>query len=307
MEGITPTPGVISSWNYRCIKSFLIKYSNQSLLANFIQIQNVMKQIFTLLLLVVTFSSCKNERQENMEYESQVTEASEKVEKERSIENIEIQPISHATAIIKWGDVVIYNDPTGGAAAFEGKDSPDFVLISDIHGDHMNAETLNALELGNTQIIAPQAVKDQLPEELQGNITVLNNGESREFQGFDIEAVPMYNLPEEEESRHPKGRGNGYILEKDGQRLYIAGDTEGIDEMRNLQDIDIALIPMNLPYTMDVEQAADAVLDFKPRQVYPYHYRGQDGLADVERFRDLVNAGDEGIEVVLLEWYPNQD
>jgi L-ascorbate metabolism protein UlaG (beta-lactamase superfamily) len=266
-----------------------------------------MKQIFTLLLLVVTFYSCKNERQENREYESQVTEASEKVEKERSSENIEIQPISHATAIIKWGDVVIYNDPTGGAAAFEGKDSPDFVLISDIHGDHMNAETLNALELGNTQIIAPQAVKDQLPEELQENITVLNNGESREFQGFDIEAMPMYNLPEEEESRHPKGRGNGYILEKDGQRLYIAGDTEGIDEMRSLRDIDIALIPMNLPYTMDVEQAADAVLEFKPRQVYPYHYRGQEGLADVERFRELVNAGDEGIEVVLLEWYPNRD
>jgi L-ascorbate metabolism protein UlaG (beta-lactamase superfamily) len=276
-------------------------------LANFIQNQKVMKQIFTLLLLVVTFYSCKNERQENREYESQVTEASEKVEKERSSENIEIQPISHATAIIKWGDVVIYNDPTGGAAAFEGKDSPDFVLISDIHGDHMNAETLNALELGNTQIIAPQAVKDQLPEELQENITVLNNGESREFQGFDIEAMPMYNLPEEEESRHPKGRGNGYILEKDGQRLYIAGDTEGIDEMRSLRDIDIALIPMNLPYTMDVEQAADAVLEFKPRQVYPYHYRGQEGLADVERFRELVNAGDEGIEVVLLEWYPNRD
>lgn len=265
-----------------------------------------MKQLITLSLIIITFASCKNETRENGNYESQVTEASEKVERDRENVDIKIEPVSHATAIIKWGDVVIYNDPTGGAAAFEGKEDPDFVLISDIHGDHMNAETLTALELGNTQIIVPQAVKEQLPEELQENLVVLNNGESREFRGFDIEAVPMYNLPEDEESRHPKGRGNGYILEKDGQRLYIAGDTEGINEMRELQDIDIALIPMNLPYTMDVEQAADAVLAFKPKQVYPYHYRGQDGLADVEKFKELVEAGNEEIEVVLLEWYPNQ-
>ncbi|HSI71432.1 MAG TPA: MBL fold metallo-hydrolase [Gillisia sp.] len=264
-----------------------------------------MKQLFTLFLVVFTFSSCKNETREEKEYESQVTEASEKVQQDRKSVDIEIEPISHATAIIKWGDIVIYNDPTGGAAAFEGKDSPDFVLISDIHGDHMNAETLTALNLGNTQIIAPQAVKDQLPQELQENITVLNNGESKELQGFDIEAVPMYNLPDDEESRHPKGRGNGYILEKDEHRLYIAGDTEGIDEMKALKKIDIALIPMNLPYTMDVEQAANAVLAFKPKQVYPYHYRGQNGLADVEKFRELVEAGNKDIEVVLLEWYPN--
>lgn len=266
-----------------------------------------MRQLITLFIFVISFSSCKNEGREDREYDSPVTEASENVEQERNTIDIDIQPISHATAIIKWGDVVIYNDPTGGAAAFEGKDDPDFVLISDIHGDHMNAETLTALNLGNTQIIVPQAVKDELPEELQENLVVLNNGESREFQGFDIEAIPMYNLPEDKESRHPKGRGNGYLLEKDGQRLYIAGDTEGIDEMRKLQDIDIALIPMNLPYTMDVEQAADAVLAFKPKKVYPYHYRGQDGLADVERFRDLVTAGNKDIEVVLLEWYPNRE
>ncbi|MCM4159622.1 MBL fold metallo-hydrolase [Antarcticibacterium flavum] len=265
-----------------------------------------MKQLITLSIFVITFTSCKNETRENEDYDSQVTEASKNVDQERNVEEITIEPVSHATAIIKWGDVIIYNDPTGGAAAFEGKEEPDFVLISDIHGDHMNAETLKALELGETQIIVPKAVKDQLPAELQENLVVLNNGESREFRGFDIEAVPMYNLPEDEESRHPKGRGNGYILEKDGQRLYIAGDTEGIDEMRNLQDIDMALIPMNLPYTMDVEQAADAVLAFKPKQVYPYHYRGQDGLADVEKFKELVNAGNEEIEVVLLEWYPNQ-
>lgn len=265
-----------------------------------------MKQLFTLFFIIVTFSACKNENREE-DYDSQVTEASENVRQERDSVDVIIEPISHATAVITWGEVTIYNDPTGGAAAFQGIDAPDFVLISDIHGDHMNAETLTSLNLGNTKIIAPQAVKDQLPAELQENVIVLNNGESRDFQGFDIEAIPMYNLPEDEESRHPKGRGNGYILEKNGQRLYIAGDTEGIDEMKALQDIDIALIPMNLPYTMDVEQAADAVLAFIPRQVYPYHYRGQDGLADVEKFRELVNAGNEDIEVLLLEWYPNRD
>lgn len=266
-----------------------------------------MKQLIALFLVAATLSSCKNETREDRDYDSQVTEASENVEQERNSTDVIIEPISHATAVITWGDITIYNDPTGGANAFQGVDAPDFVLISDIHGDHMDAETLTSLNLGNTQIIVPQAVKDELPEELQENLVVLQNGESREFQGFDIEAVPMYNLPEDEESRHPKGRGNGYILEKDGQRLYIAGDTEGIDEMKNLQNIDIALIPMNLPYTMDVEQAADAVLAFNPKQVYPYHYRGQDGLADIEKFRELVEAGNEEIEVVLLEWYPNRD
>lgn len=267
-----------------------------------------MKQLLTLLI-CISFIGCKNETRENTEeeYNSEVTEASQKVEQEKDSIPVDIQPISHATAVINWDDVVIYLDPTGGAEAFQGSAAPSMVLITDIHGDHMDAETLTALQLGDTQIIAPQAVKDELPPELQEQVTVMNNGESQDVQGINIEAIPMYNLPEDPEAFHTKGRGNGYVLERDGHRIYIAGDTEDIPEMRNLQDIDIALIPMNLPYTMEVEQAADGVLAFEPKKVYPYHFRGQDGFADVDRFKEIVNEQNPDIEVVMAGWYPDRE
>jgi len=113
----------------------------------------------------------------------------------------------------------------------------------------------------------------------------------------------MYNLREEALKFHPKGRGNGYVLNIQGQRIYISGDTEDIPEMRALKDIDKAFICMNLPYTMPVDRAADAVIEFKPKQVYPYHYRGQGGLSDVNKFKAVVNEGDSSIEVVQLDWY----
>lgn len=116
-----------------------------------------------------------------------------------------------------------------------------------------------------------------------------------------IRAVPMYNLPDDDESRHPKGWGNGYILTLGEENIYFSGDTEDIPEMRELEDIDIAFVCMNLPYTMDVEQAASAVLDFQPAIVYPYHHRGQ----DIREFRKLVNRDNERIEVRLRDWYPD--
>lgn len=266
-----------------------------------------MKQLLTVVILGIFFTGCRNETGETEDYQSEVTEATENVEQDRDTVSVEIDAISHATAVINWGDNVIYLDPVGGAEAFEGKEDPDFVLITDIHGDHMDAETLQALDLGGTPIIAPQAVKDELPQELQGQITVLGNGESTSLMGFNIEAIPMYNLPEDPEAFHPKGRGNGYILEKDDKRFYIAGDTEDIPEMRNLEDIDMALVPMNLPYTMDAEQAAEGVLAFEPKEVYPYHFRGQDGFGDVERFKELVEQENNEIDVVLLNWYPDRE
>ena len=176
--------------------------------------------------------------------------------------------------------------------------------MTDVHGDHLSTSTLAAVVGPRTTLIVPQAVKELLPEDLASRALVLPNGERAAEMGFDILAVPMYNLPGSSADFHTKGRGNGYLIERDGTRVYVAGDSAGIPEMRALRDIDIALIPMNLPYTMGVEEAADAVLAFKPRQVYPYHYRGPDGLADVGRFKELVNAGDPNIDVVLANWYP---
>ena len=220
---------------------------------------------------------------------------------------VKIIPIEHATAVLEWKNITIYVDPVGGFDASKGQKSPDLILITDIHGDHFNLETLEALGTDKAKIIVPQAVADKLPKVFTPQIDVLNNGESKERYGIMVEAVPMYNLREEALKFHEKGRGNGYILNFDNQRVYFSGDTEDIPEMRSLKNIDKAFICMNLPYTMTPESAADAVLEFKPKEVYPYHYRGKPDVSDVSKFKELVNAGDKNIKVVQLDWYPNED
>jgi len=217
---------------------------------------------------------------------------------------VQVTPISHATAVLKWDDMTIVTDPTGTSTALLNQ-TPNIILITDIHGDHLSTSTLASLK-GTATIIAPKAVADLLPTTLSSRTKVLANSSSITEQGFTITAVPMYNTPEATDSRHTKGRGNGYIIEKNGFRVYVAGDTDGTSEMKALTDIDIAFIPMNPPFTMDVEEAAEAVLAFKPQQVYPYHYRGQNGLSDVNKFKQLVDAGNQDIEVMLVNWYPTQ-
>lgn len=263
-----------------------------------------MKFIYTFLLLSLILTGCKDNKKDQAENSSKV---SEKIEQEEDTVQIEIKPISHATASINWKDATFYIDPVGGAEAFKEKPNPDFILITDIHGDHLSPETLKDLDLQDIDIIVPQAVKEKLPEGMYKKIRVLDNGAFLNILDFKIKAIPMYNLPEKEDTFHVKGRGNGYIVEKDGHRLYIAGDTEDIPEMRNLKNIELALIPMNLPYTMTVESAANAVLDFKPNVVIPYHYRGKDGFADVDKFKSMVKQENIDIEVRLLDWYPDRE
>lgn len=217
--------------------------------------------------------------------------------------DITIQPITHGSVVLKWNDQVIYVDPYGGGTLYEGLEAPTYILITDIHGDHLNMNTLEAINTSNAQLVVPQAVMDQLPNEMKAKAKVLGNGNDMRAAGFNIAAIPMYNLPEDETSRHTKGRGNGYILTMGGKKVYFSGDTEDIPEMRALKNIDVAFVCMNLPYTMDINQAASAVLDFKPVVIYPYHYRGTGGLADVEGFKELVNEENEGIEVRLKNWY----
>ena len=214
-----------------------------------------------------------------------------------------MQPINHGSLVLTWDNNTIYIDPYPNAKAFEGISPPDLILITDIHGDHLNAETLNAIETSKAKLIVPQAVAEQLPDKLKGKATVLANGKKIKEAGLTISAIPMYNLPEAPDSRHTKGRGNGYVLNLGGKTVYISGDTEDIPEMRALKNIDVAFVCMNLPYTMDIEQASSAVLEFKPKIVYPYHYRGQGGLNDVEGFKKLVNAVNPSIDVRLRNWY----
>ncbi len=212
-----------------------------------------------------------------------------------------IQPITHATLVLGYNKKNIYIDPTGGADAFKGLAAPDLILITDIHGDHLDPKTLEAINTGNAVIVVPQAVADKLPPEMdKQKVVILKNGDSTMQAGISIAAIPMYNLPEAPDAFHTKGRGNGYVLTIGGKKIYISGDTGDIPEMRALKNIDIAFVCMNLPYTMDIDHAAQGVLAFKPKIVYPYHYRGQ----DVNVFKTLVNAGDQNIDVRLRNWYP---
>lgn len=263
-----------------------------------------------LLILLVTISStfaCKEVKKTEADLTSTEERDMEMSKTTTTTPELKIIPIEHATAILEWGDITIYVDPTGGATAFEGQKKPDLILITDIHGDHFNMETLEALDTSKAKIIVPQAVADELPKEFTTQLDILDNGDSKERYGILVEAIPMYNLREEAKDFHVKGRGNGYVLNLGDQRIYFSGDTEDIPEMRALKNIDKAFICMNLPYTMTVESAASAVLDFKPKQVYPYHFRGRPDVADVAEFKKLVDDGTSEIEVVQLDWYPKED
>lgn len=215
-----------------------------------------------------------------------------------------VQPITHASVVFTWNGKTIYVDPYGGAQAYAGLTAPDIILITDIHGDHLDLETLSGLPAGKALMVVPPAVAAQLPAEYKARTRMLSNGQQLDTLGLRVAAVPMYNLPETADSRHPKGRGNGYVLSLGGKSVYLSGDTEDIPEMRALKNIDVAFVCMNLPYTMDVQQAAQGVLAFKPGIVYPYHYRGQNGLSDVAAFQKAVRAANKKVDVRLRNWYP---
>ena len=212
-----------------------------------------------------------------------------------------IHPINHATLALGWTKLTLYIDPVGGGQRFAGLPKADLILLTDTHGDHLNADTLEAVAMDKTQLVAPSAVAEQLPAELRRRTTILANGESKPLLGLTIEAVPMYNTTPERTKFHPKGRGNGYALTFADQRVYVSGDTEDVPEMRALKNIDVAFLCMNLPYTMTPEQAASAVREFRPKIVYPYHSRG----SDLGKFKKLV-GDDVSVEVRLRDWYKPQ-
>ena len=208
---------------------------------------------------------------------------------------ITIRPINHATLQIAFGGKVIDVDPVAAAGTFEGLAQPDVILVTDIHGDHLDPATIAKIRKISTSVVVPQAAAANLDKPV-----LMANGEKKSVDGIEIEAVPMYNLtrgPAAGQLYHTKGRGNGYVLTLGGKRIYIAGDTEGVPEMRALKNIDVAFIPMNLPYTMTPEEAAEAVRAFHPAIVYPYHYRG----SDVNAFANALKG--TGIDVRLRDWY----
>jgi L-ascorbate metabolism protein UlaG (beta-lactamase superfamily) len=208
---------------------------------------------------------------------------------------VKITPVYHASLVIEADGKVIIVDPAK-PAMFTGLPQADLILISDIHGDHMDADMIKSVSKAGTEIMAPPAVVTTITA-----ASPISNGEKKTWGAWTIEAIPMYNLtrgPAAGKLFHDKGRGNGYVLTYGGKRFYFSGDTENIPEMRALKNIDVAFICMNLPYTMTPDEAVEAVKAFHPKVAIPYHYKGQDtavfqkGLAGT------------GIEVRLLDWYP---
>lgn len=208
---------------------------------------------------------------------------------------LKITPVTHGSLMLEYKGKVIHIDPWG-RGDYSGLPKADLILITDIHGDHLDPAQVKKLKKSGTRIVAPQAVARTVTE-----VVVLHNGQKKVVAGLQIEAVPMYNHkrgPSPGKLYHDKGRGNGYVLILGGKRVYISGDTACIPEMKSLADIDIAFVTMNLPYTMPPEEAAECVAAFKPKIVYPYHYRG----SDLSVFTRALEPHPH-IEVRIRDWY----
>ena len=198
--------------------------------------------------------------------------------------------LGHASLLMGFNGMNIFIDPFGKVADYSSFPKADLILATHDHYDHLDPQALAAIRTSATVIVLNPAGIRQF-----GDGITMRNGEIKTIAGVRIEALPAYNLVHMRENGqpfHPKGEGNGYILTFGDKRVYIAGDTENIPEMKRLKDIDIAFLPMNLPYTMTPEMVADAARTFKPRILYPYHF----GTTDTEKVVELLKA-DKGIEV----------
>jgi L-ascorbate metabolism protein UlaG (beta-lactamase superfamily) len=178
--------------------------------------------------------------------------------------------LGHSSLVMSWNGKAIHSDPVSGEADYAKLPKADILLISHDHDDHLDLKAVDHIKTAATKIVGNTDVGKQIP----GTI-VMKNGDKQTVDGLQIEAVPAYNIVNMRapgKPFHPKGVGNGYIISFGDLRLYLAGDTENIPEMKQLQNIDIAFLPMNLPYTMTPEMVADAACAFKPKILYPYHY-----------------------------------
>jgi len=211
-----------------------------------------------------------------------------------------IHPVRHASLVMTWNGIVIYNDPdTFGTPLYAGLPKANLILISHEHGDHFDTSAIIANTNVNCAIIAPQFVYNSMTASLQARTTVLSNGMGTNLLGLRVDAVPAYNT---NHLNHPLGRGNGYVVTIGGRRIYMAGDTGPSPEMRVLPNIDVAFIPMNLQFTMSTTQAVSVVRDMRPKVVYPYHYSGSP-VPDMNWFKQQV-SNDLNIEVRIRNWYP---
>jgi len=198
--------------------------------------------------------------------------------------------IGHGTLMMTFRGITIHIDPYGEVADYGSLPKADLVLVTHEHSDHLDPKAIKAVNKPDTTVIASKACVGKLP-----NALIMANGDTRTVLGLSVEAVPAYNIAHtrpDGNPYHPKGSGNGYIVTFGDKRIYIAGDTENTPEMKALKTIDIAFLPMNLPYTMTPEMVADAARAFRPKILYPYHF----GDTDTSKLTKLLQ-GEKTIEV----------
>jgi L-ascorbate metabolism protein UlaG (beta-lactamase superfamily) len=219
------------------------------------------------------------------QYESDVIQTSEG--------ELEMSFIGHGTLMFKFNDLVIHIDPVMREADYATMPDADLVLVTHEHGDHLDMTAINHIMNEDTRVVMTETCMEQLED---FTATVMHNGEGGSIHGIGIRAIPAYNIMNARSNGspyHPKGVGNAYILSFGDTNVLIGGDTENIPEYKNLDvDIDIAFLPMNLPYTMTPEMVADAALAFQPEILYPYHYGQTDPQELVKLLKD-----EKGIEV----------
>ncbi|MFO7657822.1 MAG: MBL fold metallo-hydrolase [Bacteroidales bacterium] len=205
--------------------------------------------------------------------------------------------VGHGTLMFQYNNLIIHIDPTSEEADYTNMPKADLILVTHHHGDHFDMGAIKKILKQDSKLVISQKCKDN-SEELQDAV-VMKNGDKISLLGIHILAVPAYNMVHmrpDGNPFHPKGEGNGYILKFGDKTIYVAGDTENIPEMKALKSIDIAFLPMNLPYTMTPEMVADAVLAFKPGILYPYHF----GNTNTAELINLLKSNKE-IEVRIRD------
>jgi L-ascorbate metabolism protein UlaG (beta-lactamase superfamily) len=204
--------------------------------------------------------------------------------------DLKITFIGHGTLMFTFGTKIIHVDPFTKVADYEKLPKADVILITHEHHDHLDLKALALVRTERTKVVLTDACSKQVK-----NGIIMKNGDVQTVNGWKIEAIPAYNLVHKRDNGqpfHPKGVGNGYIITFGDKRVYVAGDTENIPEMKSLQEIDCAFLPMNLPYTMTPEMVADAAIAFRPKILYPYHF----GDTDISKLLKLLQDQKE-IEV----------
>ena len=196
--------------------------------------------------------------------------------------------IGHGTLMLRFSELTIHVDPVSRYADYSKMPKADIVLVTHEHGDHLDRDAIAKVSSGDTTVVLTDACRQQ-----GQSGEVMKNGDVKTAEGLKIEAVPAYNIVHMRgpgKPFHPKGDGNGYVITFGEMRVYVAGDTEDVPEMAKLADVDIAFLPMNLPYTMTPELAANAAKMLKPKILYPYHFGATDTSKLVDLLKDLKDT-----------------